>query len=193
MDAAEECTAAQAGEVAGLHPNMARRHLDRLLADGLVSARTEPSGPGRPSRRYGCTPAGRAALATEDDLAEEYLALAAAFAEQLAVASVDPAPVARAVGRGWGERLAVGSGDALDVLDRLGFSPRPRENVVELRTCPLLEAATAHPEVVCEVHLGLVHGVDAALGGPGTGGSLTPFAEPGACLLRLPDGRRPAS
>ena len=41
VDAAEECTAAQAGEVAGLHPNMARRHLEVLAADGLVTTRSE--------------------------------------------------------------------------------------------------------------------------------------------------------
>lgn len=195
MDAAEECTAAQAGEVAGLHPNMARRHLEVLAADGLVTTRSEAAGPGRPSRRYACTSAGRSALVPEDALAEEYLALAGAFAEQLAATGVDPGPVARAVGRGWGERLASDGDttDVLEVLDRLGFSPHERGDVVELRTCPLLEAATSHPEVMCQVHLGLVRGVDAACGGSGEGGSLTPFAEPGACLLRLPDGRRPAS
>lgn len=186
VDATVTCTAAEAADAAGVHPNMARRHLERLETEGLVSSITVADGPGRPSRRYTCTPAGRSALAPPDQLADEYIALAAAFAEQLAAASSDPAPVARAVGRGWGERLAAGSGGVIDVLDRLGFSPRERGDVVELRTCPLLEAATAHPEVVCEVHLGLVRGVDSATGGSGEGGELTPFAEPGACHLRLP-------
>lgn len=186
VDAAGGGTAAEVAAATGLHPNMARRHLERLLDDGLVTARSVADGPGRPSRHYSCTPSGRSALLPQDALAEEYLALAAAFAEQLAAATSDPSPVARAVGRGWGERLAAGSDGVLDVLDRLGFSPRERADAIELRTCPLLEAATAHPEVVCQVHLGLVRGVDAAHGGSGEGGELTPFAEPGACLLRLP-------
>ena len=60
---------------------------------------------------------------------------------------------------------------------------------VRLRTCPLLEAARRHPEVVCEVHAGLVEGADAAYGGTGTGVDLRPFAVPGACLLALSPGR----
>jgi hypothetical protein len=41
--------------------------------------------------------------------------------------------------------------------------------------------------VVCNVHLGLVHGVYDARGTDGTGTELLAFSEPGACRLRLPD------
>ncbi|MEO7422274.1 MAG: transcriptional regulator, partial [Ornithinibacter sp.] len=60
---------------------------------------------------------------------------------------------------------------------------------VLLRTCPLLEAATRHPEVVCEVHAGLVAGAHTAHGGSGEGVVLEPFALPGACRLTLPPTR----
>lgn len=88
----------------------------------------------------------------------------------------------------------------LTLLDRLGFSPE--EDVpagedaapsdapdVLLRTCPLLEAATRHPEVVCQVHAGLVAGAHVAHGGSADGVVLEPFAVPGACRLSLPPNR----
>ena len=63
----------------------------------------------------------------------------------------------------------------------------PRE--VELRTCPLVDAARRHPEVVCQVHAGLVSGADAVYGGSGEGVRLVPFASPGACHLTLASDR----
>lgn len=88
----------------------------------------------------------------------------------------------------------------LTLLERLGFSPEEDETAgdaaekpgapdVLLRTCPLLEAATRHPEVVCQVHAGLVAGAHAAHGGSAEGVLLEPFAVPGACRLSLPPNR----
>ncbi len=54
-----------------------------------------------------------------------------------------------------------------------------------LRTCPLLDAARRHPEVVCQVHLGLVDGALAAHEVTAPGARLEPFARPGACVLTL--------
>ena len=55
-----------------------------------------------------------------------------------------------------------------------------------LRTCPLLDAAKRHPEVVCQVHLGLVAGALEADDHSAEGLGLRPFARPGACELALP-------
>ena len=95
----------------------------------------------------------------------------------------------------------------IGLLDRLGFSPaveqtararrdrrhrhprdgrHPARRTVLLRTCPLLDAARRHPEVVCEVHLGLVAGALEALDEPSEDLRLEPFARPGACVLALP-------
>lgn len=201
---------ALADELGG-HPNTTRHHLRALVAAGLV----EPSSArgaarGRPAVRYAVTPAGRrAALASEtgagDPGAEEYVALAAAFADRLAAHGADPSEEARSVGRAWGRALATGGAPpeprqgVLALLDRLGFSPEvapgevtehvDRELEVRLRTCPLLDAARRHPHVVCQVHAGLVEGADAAFGGAGEDVVLRPFAVPGACLLVLPPGR----
>lgn len=96
----------------------------------------------------------------------------------------------------------------VDLLDRLGFSPAVEPagpagtptggtgirdgdgiagtTMVLLRTCPLLDAARRHPEVVCEVHLGLVAGALEAHDEPSDGVHLAPFGRPGACVLGLP-------
>lgn len=115
-----------------------------------------------------------------------------------------PAPASDAAASGAAASDAAASGAAggtpsaadpprrrvLRLLEGLGFSPLHRpDGSVALRTCPLLDAARANPEVLCEVHLGMVQGASAAFGGPGDGGELLPFAESGACVLRLPDVR----
>ena len=97
----------------------------------------------------------------------------------------------------------------LRLLDRLGFSPETEtesdtesdtataregegaggpgsDTTVLLRTCPLLDAARRHPEVVCQVHLGLVAGALESHDEPSEGLGLVPFARPGACVLTLP-------
>lgn len=192
----------------GGHPNTVRLHLQRLVAEGWVTEETRPAtGRGRPARVY--RPAPHAETAAADPVAEEYLGLATAFAEHLSRGDA-PAQEAREVGRLWGARLAGRSGgtgngatrpdeedgatqrraraEVLRLLDGLGFSPRDDgpERPVQLRTCPLLTAAKANPEVICTVHLGLVEGAMEARGGSGEGVSLVPFAAPGACHLRVP-------
>jgi predicted ArsR family transcriptional regulator len=60
------------------------------------------------------------------------------------------------------------------------------KDTVLLRACPLLAAATDNPDVICQVHLGLVVGARAALGTTRGEVGLEPFAQPGACRLTLP-------
>jgi predicted ArsR family transcriptional regulator len=68
------CTAVTLGERVGLTPAAIRRHLDNLLADGLIETRTARTygarGRGRPARVFVITDAGRSAFEhTYDDLA----------------------------------------------------------------------------------------------------------------------------
>lgn len=208
---ADRGTGGTVGEVAavvGGHPNTARYHLRALAEAGLADARRDPGpNPGRPPTRYVVSPAGRRALGPGpgDPSVEEYLELVGAFADRLAAHDLDASEESRSVGRAWGSVLAARDlreqrataaepwGRVMALLDRLGFSPRPSpaelREVVELRTCPLLDAARRHPEVVCQVHAGLVSGADAAYGGTGKGVRLVPFARPGCCLLTLPHAR----
>ncbi len=76
----------------------------------------------------------------------------------------------------------------VDLLTDLRFEPQPATtpHTMRLTTCPLLDAARRNPDVVCEVHLGIVRGALDRLGSDPAGADLLAFAEPGACLLTLP-------
>ena len=78
--------------------------------------------------------------------------------------------------------------EVLAILEDLGFAPleSPGDALVLLRRCPLLDVARRYPEVVCQVHQGLIAGALTQLGGDDTGVDLLPFAEPDACRLVLP-------
>ena len=198
----------------GGHPNSVRLHLDALAqtpADGqptpLVEAAPDrPSGRGRPATRYRATSAARS-LPAEDPAATDYRGLVTAFAEHLAADAQDPRETSRSIGRGWGRRLmadpdrtqaSTGPTSAAEhsprqaviaLLGRLGFSPEPhpeRPATERLTTCPLLDVAVAHPDVVCQVHRGLVEGaLEARDPGHAADVELEPFAEVGACRLRI--------
>lgn len=190
----------------GGHPNSVRLHLEGLTAGLLVEAAPEPpAGRGRPATRYRATAAARA-VPPEDPAATDYRGLVSAFAEHLADGVEDPRGTSRRIGQGWGRRLmaeqppAVASADdsiadsgparreVIDLLGRLGFSPQPhpeRPSTERLTTCPLLEVAQAHPDVVCQVHLGLVEGALTTRDDREHEVELEPFAEVGACRLRI--------
>ncbi|MDV3220988.1 helix-turn-helix transcriptional regulator [Intrasporangium sp.] len=177
-----------------LHVNTAREHLDGLVDGGLaVRTRLEPTGRGRPGWGY----AARPGVASRS--VGEYASLAAVLAEHAAAQGGDVAGDMERLGRGWGRGLVAGRDGAgaaddpeqavIELLGTLGFDPEERPPVVRLRQCPMLDVARRHPEVVCQVHLGLVEGALEASGGNPDGVELVAFAEPGACLLRL-GGRR---
>jgi predicted ArsR family transcriptional regulator len=75
----------------------------------------------------------------------------------------------------------------VEVLEDLGYAPQPddRFDRVELTRCPLLQVASDVPEVVCNVHIGLVEELLEASGADPTRVTLKPFAGPGSCALRL--------
>lgn len=88
-------------------------------------------------------------------------------------------------------RPATPADTVVGMLRSLRFEPERTEDPkrIRLTTCPLLDAARRHPGVVCQVHTGIVRGALERLGGDPEGTQLAAFAEPGACLLTLPDAR----
>lgn len=175
------------------HPNTVREHLDALVERGLaVRDRAPAQGRGRPAWRY----AAASDRPEPDPRVRDYAGLAAALAGHLARTSTDPAGEGLAAGRVWGRTL-MGDRPAqaeqtprhrvVHLLDELGFAPEadPAATTVALRRCPLLDAARQHPEVVCQVHLGIVRGALEHHGGDPEPTALLPFAEPGACRLHL--------
>lgn len=186
---------ASAGEVAlqlDLHENTARKHLDGLVARGLLErTRKESEGRGRPASSYRALPQ----HAEPDARVRDYVGLASALARHIAATSSYPRRDAIAAGETWGAELAMeprhdaGTSNAtvISLLDELGFAPDADagNTSIALRRCPLLDAVRAAPEVVCAVHLGLARGALAARGASTASVELTPFAEVGACRLLL--------
>ena len=180
----------------GGHPNTSRQQLDALARDGLVeTVRVTRAAPGRRPHAYSITARGHRALANSSG--EEYRDLVGAFASYL-VSQPAPEEEARRVGSLWGAEQAATlspSGEVspfeavVEVLDALGFEPTPArtedgQDAVVLTRCPLLDAAGEHPEVVCEIHAGLIDGVLKRIGAA-EGVVLLPFSDPDGCRLML--------
>ncbi|WP_249932988.1 helix-turn-helix domain-containing protein [Blastococcus sp. CCUG 61487] len=190
---AQPVAIAALAEEMGVHPNTVREHLEALVARGLVvRERAAATGRGRPAWRY----------AAADDRSEpdprvrDYAGLAAALAGHLARTSPNPAGDGLAAGWAWGRSLVTDRPPhpgptprhkVVALLDELGFAPEADDaaTTVALRRCPLLDAAREHPQVVCQVHLGIVRGALEHHGGDPEPTDLLPFAEPGACRLHL--------
>jgi predicted ArsR family transcriptional regulator len=179
----------------GLHVNTVRLHLDFLTEEGLVLRERAPgSGPGRPAWLYRADPT----RPEPDPRVREYGALAGALAAHIARTSTHPDEDARAAGVDWGRREAVSRRlqattpatarrDVVGVLDDLGFAPatNSRRTVVHLQSCPLLDVAREHPQVVCQAHGGLIAGLLESLGSDPASARLHPFSDPGSCRLDL--------
>jgi len=181
-------------EETGLHANTLRGHLDALAGLGLARReRAEPAGRGRPGWLWS---AARSAPG-------EYAGLATALARTVHRTSADPAGDAIEAGRAWGHELAAarpaGGADVpvrarvRELLAGLGFGPERAQadartdtgTTLRLTRCPLLDVARELPDVVCNVHLGLVGGALEEYHSDDVDAELVPFAEPGACLLHL--------
>lgn len=185
----------------GLHVNTVRTHLGVLEEAGLVLAEAEDRDrPGRPRRLYRATE-----RAATDRSGRGYRFLAEMLAGYLSATAPDPAAAAEEAGTAWGGHVVSkpppfqdpDDGEAVErllaMLEEFGFAPeldedepdRPR---VRLHRCPFLDTAREHPDVVCSVHLGLMRGALAELGGDVRTEDLIPWAEPETCVahLRLP-------
>lgn len=179
---------AEVSAAVGFHPNTTRFHLDALVEAGLVARETEARRrPGRPRVLYRAAPGHRA---------NRYQDLAAAMVRHFAGAVEDRGAHAVLAGEAWGAELRAEQERAgalpplervVGSLDALGYAPTllpGPDTVVQLRPCPYLDLADDDPEVVCQLHLGLVRG----LIGPGEGWTVTaiePWATPATCLVRL--------
>lgn len=184
----------------GLHENTVRGHLEQLLADGhIVRSQGTSTGRGRPPWLWSAT---RDSAQTD---ADDYAQLASVLAKTIHQTSPTPLTTAQQAGQEWGTKIAQSKNLAervqaapqtsgqeprrvlIDLLDELGFAPQETKtgSEIDLLRCPLLQTATEYPEVVCNVHLGLVHGAAQAIGVDAQQSTLTPFSRPGVCSLHL--------
>lgn len=178
------------------HVNTVRLHLEYLYKNKLALRERAPgTGRGRPSWHYRANPD----RPEPDHRVREYGALAGALAAHIARTSTSPAQDAYTAGLEWGRQEALKRDlpdatptDArrcvVSVLDELGFAPvtdEKKNTLVHLTQCPLLDVARQYPEVVCQVHRGLIGGLLQSLGADSADADLQPFSDPGSCRLRL--------
>jgi predicted ArsR family transcriptional regulator len=168
-------TTAEVARRFGLHPNVARHHLDKLAAGGYLRVelgRPGKPGAGRPSKRYRVT---KKALALEFPVRRDDL-LIALLARTLALVPIEAAEaMAEAVGEEYGrslaESMAPGEGHrslqaalhaVADALTAHGFAshtePRGGGLAIISEQCPFGGAAVQHP-VICAVDRGIVKGM----------------------------------
>jgi predicted ArsR family transcriptional regulator len=179
----EGVTAAEVAEQFGLHPNVARHHLDRLAAGGYLEAavgRPSGSGAGRPSKRYRTVSEALPDVPVRsDDLVLTLLGKALALLPR-----EQAEEMAEQVGREYGATMAAGltGGDlaagqrslrsalaaVADALTAHGFAAHTDHRHDQLRIvnnhCPFGDVAIEHP-VICAVDRGMVKGMLAALYG----------------------------
>lgn len=173
---ADGVTTAAVADTFDLHPNVARHHLDKLVAGGYVEvavARGEGRGAGRPSKRYRVV-APDIALdlpLRHDDVLVELLGRALAeLGETRAEA------LAEEVGVDYGRAMAASMSPGTeqhrsfqtslhtvaDALTAHGFAAHAEQHGDELRIvsehCPFGGAAIEHP-VICAVDRGMVRGM----------------------------------
>lgn len=179
-------TAAQVAEHFGLHPNVARHHLDKLVVGGYVDVaveRSEGGGAGRPSKHYRAA-ADSAPLdlpVRSDDLVLTLLG------KSLSMLPREQAEeMAEQVGIEYGRTLAMAvrltdsNGDTVqqsfrsalhtvaDALTAHGFAAHTDQRNNELRIinnhCPFGDIAIDNP-VICAVDRGMVKGMLTSLYG----------------------------
>jgi predicted ArsR family transcriptional regulator len=172
----EPMTASRIAELFDIHSNVARHHLDRLVADGYlrvtrrrVDGRTGP-GAGRPAKHYEPTSkpvSVQFPVRRHDLLAELLLRVVERVAPDRA------ADIAEEVGLEYGRELATEIGFPDDAgydaaaravataLMGVGFEveAQPGGHRLVTRFCPFGETATNHPDVVCRLDQGLVRGL----------------------------------
>ena len=169
-------TAAVADEV-GIHPNVARHHLDKLAAGGYLEVHTGKvagGGAGRPSKRYSAV----AGAITEFPVRSDDLVLSLLGRALTKLSPQEAEEMAEEIGAEYGRAMAAGlNGDALahgsrsmrsaiqavaDALTAHGFAAHAESRNDQLRIisdhCPFGDVAIDHP-VICAVDRGMVRGM----------------------------------
>jgi predicted ArsR family transcriptional regulator len=164
----------EAAAAVGVPHHVARFHLDRLHAAGLLQAEYKRQagrggpGAGHPAKLYRAT-ATEVSISIPErryDIAALVLtrAIAAAISSDTPVARAlqdAAADAGRAIGRtarsrsaGQGHERALAT--AVQALDAHGFAPRNHGGEVVLANCPFRALAQQAPDVVCRMNLALI-------------------------------------
>ena len=171
-------TATHVADRFGLHPNVARHHLDKLAAGGHLDVTTarpgSPLGAGRPSKRY------RAAspqVTLDVPVKSDDLVLTLLGRALSRLPPHEAEAMAEEVGEEFGHTIALAMGGnttsghrslrsalhvVADALTAHGFAAHTEKRGNELRIvnhhCPFGDVAIDHP-VICAVDRGMVKGM----------------------------------
>lgn len=197
----------EAAAAMGIARSVAAFHLDRLVADGLLtsefrrlSGRQGP-GAGRPAKLYKRAE-GELSVSLpvrQYDVAAALLAAAVSDATDTGIPVADAlARVARARGHELGALVRERAGKrpsrramlgaALTVLEEQGYEPRIDGSEVELANCPFHALVDEQRELVCGMNHDLLRGMSDAIGDDVVTARLSP--QPGSCCVRLDAPRR---
>lgn len=160
----EPATTADLAAKLGLHPNGARRHLERLSDGGLVERDRARGNPGRPRDLWRVS----ADAPEPPSIAKEPYAELARWLAGAIPSRPGSAEEIRQAGHRIGLELA--PEDASDpaaaftgVLRRLGFRPEVEDSgerrVCRLGRCPYAHSASENPEIICTLHRGISEGL----------------------------------
>jgi predicted ArsR family transcriptional regulator len=176
----DEVTVADIAELFGLHPNVARMHLGKLEAAGLLdTSLRKSSGGGRPAKLYRLSDK----VSTIALPPRRYDLLAGLALEALTqTAELDAVVrVCRETGRRRGTQILIASGDLaagqrdtiaetiIELADEAGMVPGTIWDgdalTIEIRNCVFKELSTPNPDLVCAMHHAYLEGVIEALSG----------------------------
>jgi predicted ArsR family transcriptional regulator len=151
---------------AGVHRTVAFGHLERLVTLGFLGVSQRRGLPGKPAKLYRLV-AGPLEL---HHPARQFATLAGLLAAGLERFGEPGVAAAREAGRRHGAALggrpASTPAEALVPLALLGGDYEVRGERVLARNCIFREACASAPEVVCQLHAGMIEGALAAAGTP---------------------------
>jgi predicted ArsR family transcriptional regulator len=170
-------TVGEAAGAVGLHPNVARHHLDKLANGGYLEvSQRASSGAGRPAKVYSAI---EPELHLEFDVGHDDILITLLGKALSRLPEAEAAAVAEEVGEEYGKKMA-GEGVAkqksfrsalhtvADALSAHGFAAHAERHGDELRIvsghCPFGDVAIEHP-VICAVDRGMVKGLLGSLYG----------------------------
>lgn len=178
----------------GIHVNTARFHLEALVDAGLAMRETEALGkPGRRRVLY-------TGVQPNHEPVESYRLLASMLAAAVGRRCPEPGANMYEVGREWGRFLTpppvpfeTFNEDDVDTrvlgdLDPLWFAteycPSPQTKLL-IHNCPFYAAAHQAPQVVCQMHAGMINGSLEVLRSSRRVVEMAPQAEPRLCWALL--------
>ena len=185
---------ADIAETLGLHPNTIRPHLERMREVGLLDVEVDSRGAvGRPTNRYSVA-ADAPSLGLEPPAFPTLAGLLAQVAAQSLPAVEDITEIGRRQGRVAALRNSAGGSRPTSAracasalmaeLANLGFDPTSELDddaegaglTIAFAHCPFRELAEIYPQLVCNLHRGIVEGfADAVAEEAGIGWEVAEF------------------